>query len=167
MSSARSRAWLTAMVFCGLGALLLSGCYHSGSKAREDLKGEKVEVGYGTQTQNEVTGSIASVDLGRQGARNVAHIEEMLQGRVAGVSVRRLPSGEFSVRVRGSGTFYGNGEPLYVVDGVQMPPGPTAVRGINPRDVARIEVLKDASATAIYGVRGANGVILITTRKGP
>ncbi len=114
-----------------------------------------------------MTGSVGSVDLGRPGARNYAHIEEMLQGSVPGVTVRRLPGGGFSVRVRGTSTFYGNGEPLYVVDGVQMPPGPNAVRGINPRDVARIEVLKDASAAAIYGLRAANGVIVITTRKGP
>lgn len=166
MSSAHGRSELTAIACWTLGALLLSGCSRA-IAAREASGGEEVEVGYGTQERESLTGAVGSVDVAAQRRGNVMHVEELLQGRVAGVSVRRLGDGSYSVRVRGAGAQFGSGEPLYVVDGVPLPPGSGVVRGINPRDVARIEVLKDASATAIYGARGGNGVILIATRKGP
>jgi TonB-dependent SusC/RagA subfamily outer membrane receptor len=95
----------------------------------------------------------------------VTHTEELLQGRVAGVTVTRLPSGGMSVRIRGTNSVNSSNEPLYVVDGFVM----QADRGggiswLSPLEVARIEVLKDPAALAMYGTRGANGVILITTR---
>lgn len=94
-------------------------------------------------------------------------VEELLEGRVAGVQVMRAPGGGISVRIRGQSSILGNSEPLYVVDG--MPVQVTAGRGLdwlNPGDIKRIEILKDASATSMYGMRGANGVVLITTRRG-
>ncbi|HEU4557558.1 MAG TPA: TonB-dependent receptor plug domain-containing protein [Longimicrobium sp.] len=95
----------------------------------------------------------------------VARVEEMLEGRFAGVEVTRLPSGGIAVRIRGSTSVNGSNEPLYVVDGqpVQAEAG-GALRWLNPHDVERIQVLKDIGSTSFYGVRGANGVILITTR---
>ncbi len=98
----------------------------------------------------------------------VSRVEELIQGRIPGVHVVRLPNGDFSVRVRGAKTFgQGSDEPLYVVDG--MPLMTTGLRnalmGIAPQDIARIDVLKDAGATAVYGSKGANGVILITTKR--
>jgi TonB-dependent SusC/RagA subfamily outer membrane receptor len=95
----------------------------------------------------------------------VAQTEELFAGRFPGVEVLRLPTGGISVRIRGQTSVNASTEPLYVVDGIPIQPDPGgALRWLSPRDVARIEVLKDIGSTAFYGVRGANGVILITTR---
>ena len=92
-------------------------------------------------------------------------IESMLAGRVSGVTVTRTSGGGFAVHIRGVNTIYGSSSPLYIVDGMPIEPGPGgSLEGINPHDIARIDVLKDAASTSIYGVRGANGVILITTK---
>lgn len=93
-------------------------------------------------------------------------IEELLH-RFAGVHVSRTPEGDFSVRIRGAQSFTGSGEPLYVVDGVQIRGQSlrNALGAVLPRDIARIEVLKDAAAAAAYGSMGGNGVILVTTRR--
>ncbi len=96
-----------------------------------------------------------------------ARVEELLEGRSAGVQVIRVPGGGIAVRIRGRSSIYGDTEPLYVIDGV--PVEVTTGHGLswlNPGDIQRIEILKDASATAVYGMRGANGVVLITTRHG-
>ena len=95
--------------------------------------------------------------------RPVTRFEELLQARVAGVRVTRLANGDFRVQVRGINNFHGTSEPLFVIDGVPVIDRRTLI-GLNPVDVVRIEVLKDGSAAA-YGARGANGVILITTRR--
>lgn len=92
-------------------------------------------------------------------------IERMLQGKVAGVVVSRAADGSIAVRIRGATSGY-NDEPLYVVDGVAVQPGPSgALAGINPRDVESIKVLKGPAETAMYGARGANGVIVVKTKK--
>jgi TonB-dependent SusC/RagA subfamily outer membrane receptor len=92
-------------------------------------------------------------------------IESALAAHVAGVTITRTADGGISVRIRGQSTFYGNTEPLFVIDGLPIEPGPGgSLVGINPHDIASIEVLKDAASTAFYGVRGANGVILIKTK---
>lgn len=95
-----------------------------------------------------------------------ARAEELMDGRFPGVQVVRLAGGGIAVRVRGATSIMGSNEPLYVLDGMTLEPGPGgALLGINPADIARIEVLKDIGSTSMYGVRGANGVVLITTRK--
>ena len=92
-------------------------------------------------------------------------IEEILKGRVAGVTVSE-GNGGLIVRIRGVSSFYGNNEPLYVLDDVPITPGPGgALRGISPYDIESINVLKDPADTALYGVRGANGVIVIRTKR--
>lgn len=97
----------------------------------------------------------------------VARAEELLEGRVAGVQVLRTPGGGIEVRIRGRGSIQGNNEPLYVVDGMPINHNPgRGLNWLNPGDILRIQVLKDASETSFYGVRGANGVVLITTRRG-
>ncbi len=97
---------------------------------------------------------------------NAARAEELMIGRFPGVEVVRLASGDLSVRIRGATTLLGSNEPLFVIDGMEISPGPGgALAGINPGDIAKIEVLKDVGSTALYGVRGANGVVLITTRR--
>lgn len=87
-------------------------------------------------------------------------------GRFPGVWVTRTPDGGIAIRIRGATSFRGGTEPLYVLDGIPIQPGPGGgLSGINPYDIASIEVLKDAASTAMYGVRGANGVIVIKTKR--
>jgi TonB-dependent starch-binding outer membrane protein SusC len=115
------------------------------------------------------TGSVSTLDADDIDQVLVGRIEELLEGRVAGLQVIRLPNGEYSLRIRGVSTLRrdGNTEPLIVLDGMPLShrTSRTALAGINPRDVESIRVLKDAGSTAIYGMRGANGVILITTKR--
>ncbi|HEX2202612.1 MAG TPA: TonB-dependent receptor plug domain-containing protein [Longimicrobium sp.] len=100
-----------------------------------------------------------------EGGARVRSAEEMLEGRFAGVRVVRVPGG-IAVRIRGATSVEGSNDPLYVVDGMPIEPGPGgALTGINPADITRIEVLKDIGSTSLYGVRGANGVVLISTRR--
>ena len=127
---------------------------------------EVVVVGYGTMKKSDLTGSVASVNAEEMMKRNPVNLGQGLQGAAAGVSVIRSsgdPEGGFSIRIRGVATVNGSADPLYVVDGVQVG---TSIDFLNPNDVESIEILKDASATAIYGTRGANGVIMITTKNG-
>ena len=127
---------------------------------------EVTVVGYGTQKKRDLTGSVVSLkseDLTLGGT--VSNVAQSLQGRAAGVMVTqnsKAPGGSMSVRIRGSNSISSTNEPLYVVDGFPTVNG----ADINPNDIASLEVLKDASATAIYGARAANGVILITTKRG-
>jgi TonB-dependent starch-binding outer membrane protein SusC len=98
-------------------------------------------------------------------ASHVQPIEQALQARVPGVVITRTPDGGISVRIRGATTINGSTEPLFVIDGLPIEPGPGgSLVGINPHDIASIEVLKDAASLAFYGVRAANGVILIKTK---
>ena len=93
-------------------------------------------------------------------------IEQYLMGRFPGVWVETGSDGSIAVRIRGTTTVHGDAEPLYVVDGIALQPGPNGTLfGIKPHDVASIQVLKDGASTAMYGMRGANGVLLITTRR--
>ncbi len=108
----------------------------------------------------------SSIDTADLHAALPERAEELLEGRFPGVIVARVPSGAISVRIRGTSSVIGNREPLYVIDGMPIEPGPGgALVGINPGDIARITVLKDVGSTAFYGVRGANGVVLITTKR--
>ena len=124
---------------------------------------EVVVVGYGTQSRTKVSGAITSVN-GEELNRNVViGVDQALQGRAAGVTVQSggSPGQAPTVRIRGLSTF-GGGDPLYVVDGIFV----TDLNTINPSSIEKVDILKDAAAAAIYGSRGSNGVILITTKKG-
>jgi TonB-dependent SusC/RagA subfamily outer membrane receptor len=159
----------TALLHAGLAVLLGAGCAARGPAETRDPQPEEVDVGYGTQDPRTISGSVATVETGRANGARVARVEELFQGRLPGVQVTRLGNGSFSVRVRGHGTLYGDGEPLYVIDGMPVhssAPG-QALIGINPSDVTRVTVLRDAASAAIYGSQAANGVILISTRRRP
>ncbi|MBO9617402.1 MAG: TonB-dependent receptor [Niabella sp.] len=141
-----------------------------------------VVIGYGTQNRKNLTSSIASVKGADIANVPVTNLDAAMQGKIAGVQVVQnsgAPGDETYIRVRGNGSLFGENRPLYVIDGVPMnniPAGAsplggdgqriTATNDINPNDIESIDVLKDAAATAIYGSRAANGVILITTKKG-
>ncbi|GEO04454.1 SusC/RagA family TonB-linked outer membrane protein [Adhaeribacter aerolatus] len=127
---------------------------------------EVVVIGYGTVKKSDVTGSVGSVSSEELTAFPVPNPVMGLQGKTPGVHVMQnsgAPGVNVSVRIRGGNSLLGNNEPLYVIDGFPLSGNPNA---INPNDIESIEVLKDASATAIYGSRGANGVVLITTKSG-
>jgi TonB-linked SusC/RagA family outer membrane protein len=127
---------------------------------------EVVVVGYGTQRKSDVTGAIGTVSSEELLLAPVTNPIQGLQGRVAGVNVflnSGSPTSSPRVLIRGLGTINSSSAPLYVVDGVVM----EDIQFLNPNDIKSMEVLKDASATAIYGSRGANGVILVTTKRGP
>jgi TonB-linked SusC/RagA family outer membrane protein len=124
-----------------------------------------VVVGYGTMRKVDVTGSVASVKASEILAQPITNVLEGLQGRVAGVDIALnsgAPGGLASVIIRGIGSINSSTDPLYVVDGVAM----ENIQFLNPYDIQNVEVLKDASSTSIYGARGSNGVILITTKRG-
>lgn len=126
-----------------------------------------VVIGYGTQKRKDVTGSVAKVNMNDLQKAPVRSFEEALGGRVAGVTVASAdgqPGAASAIVIRGGNSITQDNSPLYVVDGFPLD-NPNS-NSINPNDIESIEVLKDASATAIYGARGANGVIMITTKKG-
>ncbi|CAM4248957.1 SusC/RagA family TonB-linked outer membrane protein [Zobellia nedashkovskayae] len=125
---------------------------------------EVVVIGYGTSKKSDVTGAVAQVSSKSFENQPVTRVEDALQGRAAGVTVAGsgAPGKAIKVRVRGVNSITGNNDPLVVVDGVFG----GDLRTINPNNVASMEVLKDASALAIYGSRGSNGVILVTTKRG-
>lgn len=108
--------------------------------------------------------TVTGADIDRFGATDDA-IERTLASKVPGVLVTRTPDGGVAIRIRGNSSISANMEPLYVIDGVEIQPGPGgALTGINPHDIASIEVLKDAASLTYYGLRAGNGVILIKTK---
>lgn len=134
-----------------------------------------VVVGYGTQEARDVTGSLATVDSTQFNTGRIVSPEALIRGKVAGVQVseNNEPGGGLSIRIRGGTSVNASNEPLYVVDGVPVDiGGGSTVNGrnglnfLNPNDIESVTVLKDASSTAIYGNRGANGVVMITTKSG-
>ena len=135
-------------------------------KEDAQMLNDVVVVGYGTMKKSDISGSVATVDQEAVMKRVPTNIGQALQGAAAGVLVSQQdgsPDGKAAIRIRGVGTIHGDASPLYVVDGVMV--GHSA-DFVNPSDIARIEILKDASATAIYGSEGANGVVMITTKHG-
>ena len=162
-ASALARAAATAAV--GLLGLAAVGC---GARSHATLppspEMDTVAIGYQSVARRDVTGAVSSLSEEQFSRDRVARVEELLS-RVPGVEVYRGRSGELAVRIRGVHSFYGSNEPLYVLDGVPIVGGFGALMGVNPQDIARIDVLKDASAAAIYGSQGANGVVIITTKR--
>ena len=151
---------------------------------KEDVQqmDEIVVVGYGVQKKSDLTASISSIKAEDVITTAGSSIDQGIQGRASGVVVLNTsgqPGGSTSIRIRGTSSINGTNEPLYVIDGIPIisdasasstgtlkNPANNALSVINPNDIASVEVLKDASATSIYGARGANGVILITTKQG-
>lgn len=126
---------------------------------------EIVVIGYGSQQKKDITGAVSTINAESFESRPNIQVGSLIQGQAAGVQVLSnsgKPSEGFSVRIRGTNSINAGSEPLYVVDGVPT----TDTRSINPADIDTITILKDASSTAIYGAQGANGVVLITTKRG-
>src|ERR1035437_3690104 len=128
---------------------------------------EVVVIGYGTQRKNDLTGAVGQVKYDGKKNLPLVSVEQVLQGQVSGVKVKRNsgdPSGDFNISIRGVNSISNGGQPLYVVDGIPLAAG--SVDEINPDDIKSMDVLKDASSSAIYGARAANGVVMITTKMG-
>jgi len=144
--------------------------------------GEVVVIGYGTQKKKDITGAVGSVSGDELKDVTISSIENSLQGRVAGVNVTQnsgAPGAGININIRGFNTLQGSTQPLYVIDGIPVVPnndyvasgdrrgvGNNPMANLNPNEIESIDILKDASATAIYGSRGANGVVIITTKRG-
>lgn len=128
---------------------------------------EVVVVGYGTQRKSDITGSVVSVSDDQLTTRPVSNVFQALQGKAAGVDITTsLRPGEVGmINIRGTRSLTASNAPLYVVDGIPLMSG-SGIETLNEKDIESIEILKDASATAIYGSRGANGVVLVTTKRG-
>jgi TonB-linked SusC/RagA family outer membrane protein len=129
--------------------------------------GDVVVIGYGTQKRRDLTGAVSTLSASAYKDQPVLNAASALQGRVAGVAVTNTsgaPGGGVKIRIRGANSVNGSNSPLYVVDGIAL--SSTGLQDININDIESMEVLKDASATAVYGSRGANGVIIITTKSG-
>lgn len=164
----RIHAWITravALTFA-VGALLSAACAPTTGTtvAQPAPREERIEVGYGNANRRDLSISVGSVRVSREQAGQYANVAQLMDGRIPGVRVTRMGANDFVVRIRGGG------DPLVVVDGMTPPlgvPSSTILSLINPNDVARLDVLKDGAAASIYGSRGGNGVILITTRRGP
>lgn len=141
-----------------------------------------VVVGYGVQKKSDLTSSISTIKSEQLSSTSITSLDQGIQGRAAGVAVLNTsgqPGAGTSIRIRGTSSINGNNEPLYVIDGVPVisdantfstgtlkNPALNPLTNINPNDIESIEILKDASATSIYGARGANGVVLVTTKQG-
>ncbi|MRS60372.1 SusC/RagA family TonB-linked outer membrane protein [Larkinella terrae] len=143
-------------------------------KSDNKVLDEIVVIGYGTAKKSDLTGAVGTVKEAELKERPAPSLQQALSGRMPGVQVNTnsgRPGGRTTIRVRGFSSINSSNNPLYVVDGVMLPQGSgaqfsSAIDYINPNDIVSVEVLKDASSTAIYGARGANGVVLVTTRKG-
>ncbi|GAB4031708.1 SusC/RagA family TonB-linked outer membrane protein [Spirosoma jeollabukense] len=178
----------TTLVFSSVGFLAQEVVI--GSKSTIDVKliaddktlNEVIVVGYGTQKKSQLTGAISSVSAKQITEQPITNIGQAMQGRVAGVDVAQSgskPGSTPTIRIRGRRSFNAGNNPLYVVDGIPLTGDRNELLGtrpfdftsggyedLNPNDVASLEILKDATATAIYGARGANGVVLVTTKRG-
>ena len=152
-----------------IAMLVFAGCASTDSSrdemARND-EGEKVDMGYGEVDKDKMTESVSTIDNTDPNLVQPRSIADLLRGRVAGVTVEEGPGGTMRVRIRGQRSFMGGNDPLYVIDGMTINTSDGILAGINPMDIESISVLKDASATAAYGSRGANGVIVIKTKRG-
>jgi TonB-dependent SusC/RagA subfamily outer membrane receptor len=154
------RPWL----FSTLALLFMTGCATGPSPAGGPS--DNVDIGYGTVDEEQVTGSVSTIQGEDTEADRPRTLVEMLS-RVPGVRVIERAYGQTVVRIRGGATsFQAEEDPLFVVDGVMMQSGASIFRNINANQIESITVLKDAGQTAVYGSRGANGVILITMKKG-
>ena len=157
-----SRVTLLALTIASGG-----GCHHSARDARAPVPADTLGHGYTTSTREHQSGAVQSLGPAELAQLRVKRVEELLIGRIAGVQVLSTPNGGFMIRVRGITTINGYAEPLYIIDGmpVTVVPG-EGLNWLDPAEILRIDVLKDPAETSMYGVRGANGVIVIRTKGG-
>jgi iron complex outermembrane receptor protein len=161
------KGWMFRTTLCGVALLAFVGCGGPGLPPAGPAPGE-VDVGYGTREEEDLTGAVSSL-TDPDTPPGPVRLEELLRGRAAGLEIIPLPEGGYRLQIRGSSALIAQQiqEPLVVVDGVPIPPGTvhTALAGLTRDDIRQVDILKDLASTAIYGTRGAAGVILITTTR--
>ena len=142
-------------------------CHHSARDAGAPLPVDTLGHRSTTSAREDRGGAVQSLGPAELARLRAKRVEELLAGRVAGVRVLPTPNGGFTIRIRGVTTFHGNSEPLYIIDGmpVTLVPG-EGLSWLDPAEIFQIDVLKDPAETSMYGVRGANGVIVIRTKRG-
>ncbi|MDQ2667142.1 MAG: TonB-dependent receptor plug domain-containing protein [Gemmatimonadota bacterium] len=163
----RRRSFVTgnALICC---ALALAGCHsYPGGPQLPHPQPDAVDVGYGSQDRRDVNAAVDHADGDKMLRASPRTVSDMLVGRFPGVEVTNMANGRVSIRIRGAHSMKGNQEPLFVLDGIPQNVNGTTLTDLDPHDIKSIDVLKDAASTSAYGSRGANGVILIATRKGP
>jgi iron complex outermembrane receptor protein len=151
------------VAFGGAAVLAIGACRGSGRLSQPSP--DHAEIGYGTQADRDVTGAISSLSESQVGTARPMALEDLLRGRISGLQIIQGPGGRVTFRIRGTQSMLYDQEPLIVIDGIPLRGGASALAGLMPEDVARVDVLKDLASTAIYGSRGAGGVILIRTRR--
>lgn len=164
-SHIRGRFALTAPL---VAVSLITACHgRKPATVAAPVPSDSVNVGYGTQAKRDVTGSVTQVNVPDQSGphRTATTMADLLEGRVPGLEVNRLAGGAVSLHIRGVRSLNSSNEPLIVVDGVPQLANNAVLQDLDPHDIESISVLKDAGSLAAYGSRGANGVILITTKK--
>jgi TonB-dependent starch-binding outer membrane protein SusC len=167
MSMFRRRHSFRALGALALSVTALAGCRsRPGGPVLPPPTTDHVDVGYGSQEKRDVTAAVATADSSKLMSTQPRTVSDMLVGRFAGVEVKQLPNGGTSIRIRGARSMNSDQEPLIVIDGMPQHNGNASLQDLSPRDIKSIEVLKDAAASSVYGSRGANGVILISTKKG-
>jgi TonB-dependent starch-binding outer membrane protein SusC len=160
------RANGTVIVLLGLVLIPAAACQHRPAEPAPRPAAEPVNDGYTRQPRERVGGSVQSVTAAQVRNERATRVEEVLEGRFPGVAVIRTTGGGFLVQIRGAGRTLASEQPLYVVDGmaVDVTPG-RGLDWLSISDIARIDVLRNPAETALYGSRGANGVIVITTKR--
>lgn len=167
MTLARTTARFALVLSLGL-SLSVVGC--ASSSATSDAASAAPSAAASDTTADDrdrrfATGSVDTIDATEMNDRNVSRLADLIQGNAAGVRVTQGPGGGIVVRIRGTNSIYGSNDPLYVVDGMPVRADPGGgLSSVNPYDVKSITILKDAAETSIYGMQGANGVIVIETK---
>lgn len=162
MAASRTRA-----AVCGAVVFAAAACGGPGLPPAGPQPGE-VDIGYGTQPADKVTGAVTTVAGSEVGEKRSGSIEELLRGRAAGLDVVQRPDGSYAFRIRGLSTINRDPpEPLFVVDGVQVEARQidSALAGLTRQDIKQVDVLKDIASTSVYGTRGVGGVIIISTHR--
>ena len=158
--------WCSVALLC-LTVVASGACHHSARSAGAPLPVDTLDNGYTTSVRAHRGGAMSSLGPAEIAQLRVRRVEELLAGRVPGLRVLPTPNGGFTIRVRGITTLNGHTEPLYIIDGmpVTLLPG-EGLNWLDPAEILRIDVLKDPADTSVYGARGANGVIVIRTKRG-
>ncbi len=144
-----------------MGLTIGCGSTNHAERSKQGAGTDKIDIGYGQVDRQDLTGAVSAIDTLVYPSKSVADI---LKGRAAGVDVEEVQGGGIRVRVRGANSFIGGNAPLYVIDGMPVRTENGVLYDINPYDIESITILKDSASTAIYGSRGANGVVLIKTK---
>lgn len=167
MLTSRTYRSLSVHAALSLAVIAVAGCrsYPGGPVLPKPQEGQ-VDVGYGTQDKRDVSTSVSTAEGEKLMTNSPRTVADMLVGRFAGVEVTKLANGGTSIRIRGARSLNSTSEPLFVLDGMPQHNGGASLSDLSPQDIKSIEVLKDAAATSVYGSRGANGVILIATKRG-